>query len=112
MKKLLAYLLCVFLLPAWSAAETETLIHLGDTILVNGAAISEDPAAAVYLARQTETHGNVPAALQGLENRVVTITSGGAGHGAADEPQLRRSRRHARHGILRQYCYCRFHPDP
>ena len=77
MKKLLAYLLCVLLLPAWSAAETETLIHLGDTILVNGAAISEDPAAAVYLARQTETHGDVPAALQGLENRVVTITSGG-----------------------------------
>ena len=78
MKKLFVCLMCLLLcLGCAGAEEVQTLIELGETILVDGAAIGEDPAAKVYLARQVEIHGDVPAELQGLENRVVTITSGG-----------------------------------
>jgi len=76
-KKLLVLLLSAFLLLGCAAAEAETVIQLGETILVNGGPISEDAAGAVYLVRQIETHSDVPAELQGVENRVVTITSGG-----------------------------------
>ena len=79
MKKLLAMLLALCLLLSLASAETagETRIALGDVITVNGEAIPEDASAPVYLARVTEKHGDVPAELMGLENRVVTIAEAG-----------------------------------
>lgn len=72
-------------------AETETSILLGENITVNGAAISEDAAAAVYLSRRVETHEDVPDEYSGIENRVITITEGGTYRvsGAAEDLQLR-----------------------
>ena len=79
MKKLLAALLSLcLLLPLAAAEETEeTLIVLGEAITVNGEAIPEDASAPVYLAHVVEAHGDVPAELAGLANRVVTIAAGG-----------------------------------
>lgn len=78
MKRIFALMLCVLMLLGCAAAEGEQIvIQLGETILVNGEAISEDPADSVHLVRQVETHSDVPQSLQGLENRVVTITAGG-----------------------------------
>ena len=79
MKKLLALLAALFLLATMASAETdaETCIILGDTITVGGGVIPEDAAAPVYLAHVVETHGDVPAELAGLANRVVTIAAGG-----------------------------------
>lgn len=77
MKKVFVCCVCMLFLLGCAAAEAETLIQLGETILVNGQPISEEEGAAVYLARVTETHSDVPAELQGLENRAVTIAKGG-----------------------------------
>ena len=77
MKKFLMFLLSAFLLLGCAAAEGENVIRLGETILVNGKPISADATGAVHLVRKTETHSDIPAELQGVENRVVTITSGG-----------------------------------
>ena len=79
MKKLLAALLslCLLLPLAAAEAEEETLIVLGEAITVNGEAIPEDASAPVYLAHVVEAHGDVPAELAGLANRVVTIAAGG-----------------------------------
>ena len=64
MKKLLCALLSLALLLGVASAETkETAIVLGETITVNGAPITGDSAAPVYLAHQVEAHGDVPAAL-------------------------------------------------
>ncbi|MBQ8201914.1 MAG: carbohydrate-binding domain-containing protein [Clostridia bacterium] len=80
MKKIIAMLLTLCLLLSLAAAEiAETLIVLdGENITVNGAAITGDSAASVYLARKVETHEDVPAELAGVENRVITITDGGS----------------------------------
>lgn len=92
MKKWLSMLLTLCMLfTSAAAAENETLIVLSEeAITVNGAAISEDAASAVYLARQVETHEDVPAALAGIENRVVTITEAGVYRitGAAGDTQI------------------------
>ena len=78
MRSFIVFLLSLCLLLGGASAEAEqTVIQLGESILVNGQAISEDAAAQVYLAYQTEIHGDVPEDLQDLENRVVTITEGG-----------------------------------
>ena len=63
---------------------------MGESITVNGEEITENPEEAVHLVRQTETHGDVPAELAGLENRVVTITRGGVYRlsGAATDVQI------------------------
>ena len=81
MKKLLAMLLCICLLPGLGAMaqEAETVIVFSDeTITVNGEAITQDNSAPVYLALETETHKDVPAELTGLANRVVTIADAGS----------------------------------
>lgn len=78
MKKLLSILLTLCLLLACAAAESaETIITLGETILVNGAAITEDTSAPVYLDHKIETHKDVPADLKDLANTVVTIAAAG-----------------------------------
>ena len=78
MKRLIILLLCaLMLLGSPAALAEETVIVLGESITVNGEEITENPEEAVHLVRQTETHGDVPAELAGLENRVVTITKGG-----------------------------------
>ncbi len=93
MKKFLALFLCIFclLLPQTMAEESETVIILSnDEITVNGAAITEDAAAPVYLAHQIETHEDVPEELKELSNRVVTITDAGTYRisGAASDLQI------------------------
>ncbi len=78
MKRLLIILLSLALLLSTAAAqEAETTIVLGNEMTVNGAPITEDAAAPVYLAHQVEVHGDVPAELAGLSNQVVTIAEGG-----------------------------------
>lgn len=78
MKKLLSILLAFCLLLACAAAEeAETIITLGETILVNGAAITEDASAPVYLDHKIETHKDVPDDLKDLANSVVTIAAAG-----------------------------------
>ena len=78
MKKLLLLVLCLGLLCGCGAADDGSVdIELGDTITVDGKAIGEDAAAAVYLSHVVETHEDVPKKLADLENRVVTITTGG-----------------------------------
>ena len=91
MKKLIILLLCaLMLLGSPAALAEETVIVLGESITVNGEEITENPEEAVHLVRQTETHGDVPAELAGLENRVVTITRGGVYRlsGAATDLQI------------------------
>ncbi|MGN1021428.1 MAG: carbohydrate-binding domain-containing protein [Aristaeellaceae bacterium] len=78
MKKIIAAILLLCLLLTAAAAETtETVIVLGDTITVNGTAITEDASATVYLAHAVEAHEDVKEELAGVTNRVVTITEGG-----------------------------------
>lgn len=78
MKKLISTVLMLCLLLTAAVAETtETAIVLGDTITVNGTAITEDASAAVYLAHAAETHEDVTEELAGVTNRVITITDGG-----------------------------------
>ena len=91
MKKLLAVLLSLALLLSVAAAEgAETAIVLGETVTVNGAAITEDVTAPVYLAYVVETHGDVPADRAGLPNSVVTIAAAGTYRisGTADNTQI------------------------
>ena len=91
MKKLIMLLLCaLMLLGSPAALAEETVIVLGESITVNGEEITENPEEAVHLVRQTETHGDVPAELAGLENRVVTITRGSVYRlsGAATDVQI------------------------
>ncbi|MBQ7305785.1 MAG: carbohydrate-binding domain-containing protein, partial [Clostridia bacterium] len=80
MKKLLVLLMTMALLLTSAAAEApaETLIHLGETITVDGQPITEDTAAPVHLTHVVETHADVPEELQGISNRIVTITAGGS----------------------------------
>lgn len=79
MKKLTELLLtlCMLLSVTALAESAETVITLGDTIAVNGAAIPEDTSAPVYLSHVVEAHEDVPAELAGVSNRVVTIAAGG-----------------------------------
>lgn len=93
MKKflILALSLCLLLTVQVLAEENETIIHLSDDIItVNGQAIIETPGAPVYLARQVETHEDVSPELQGLVNRVITITAAGTYHfsGTAGDAQI------------------------
>ena len=91
MKRLIILLLCaLMLLDSPAALAEETVIVLGESITVNGEEITENPEEAVHLVRQTETHGDVPAELAGLENRVVTITRGSVYRlsGAATDVQI------------------------
>ena len=80
MKKLLVLLMTMALLLTSAAAEApaETLIHLGETITVDGQPITEDVTAPVHLTHVVETHADVPEELQGVSNQVVTITAGGS----------------------------------
>lgn len=78
MKKLILLMISLCLLSSCGLAEpAETVILLGEDILVNGAAITEDDASPVYLALVNEKHGDVPEDLKELHNRVVTIAQGG-----------------------------------
>ena len=79
MKQLLMLLLVVFLMTGAACAEppVETIIHIGEGITVNGEPVPEDVSAPVFLARAVEVHGDVPADLAGVSNRVVTIAAGG-----------------------------------
>jgi len=94
MKKLLSLLLCALMMGRASAASLpspETLITLSDDqILVDGAPITGNRDARVYLSYQTEVHPDVPPQLQGLENRVITITDNGAYRitGSAQDAQI------------------------
>lgn len=80
MKKLLTFILCFCMLGGLAAAEdAETIVIFnGDVITVNGETITEDASAPVYLALEVETHKDVPKELEGLSNRVVTITDAGS----------------------------------
>lgn len=76
----LCLVLCMVLMlvPTAFAAETETVIVLSDDgITVDGAAISQDTDAAVYVSKRTETHEDVAEELKDLENTVVTIAAAG-----------------------------------
>ena len=93
MKKLLSLLLGLCLLCTLVVAETaaaETLITLGETVLVDGAAITEDTTAPVYLALVVEEHSDVPEDRIGLPNNVVTIAAAGTYRvtGTAENTQL------------------------
>ena len=79
MKKLLLLMLalCVLMCCACAENDVETVINLDNGVTVNGAPITEDPSAKVYLAMVVETHEHVPAERAGLPNSVVTITAGG-----------------------------------
>lgn len=81
---------CLLLSGAW-AQEAEMQIVLGESVItVNGAEITEDVNADVYLAYQVETHEDVPKELEGLANRVVTITEAGSYRvsGTASDAQI------------------------
>ena len=94
MKKIFSLLLCALMMGCASAASLpspETLITLSDDqILVDGAPITENPDAKAYLAYHTETHPDVAPQLQGLQNRVITITDNGAYRitGSAQDAQI------------------------
>jgi len=79
MKKMLSLLLGALLLGvACAAAEpAETVISLGETILVNGEAISADSCAPVYLTLEAQSHEDVPDELKTLQNRIIVITAAG-----------------------------------
>lgn len=83
--------LCMFLLcAAGMALAEETHILLGESITVNGSALSSDPGSPVYLTEQVETHEDVPDALRDLANRVVVITGAGSYRisGKAEDTQI------------------------
>lgn len=94
MKKLLSLLLCALMMGCASAdslPSPETLITLSDDqILVDGSPITGNRDARVYLSYQTEVHPDVAPQLQGLENRVITITDNGAYRitGSAHDAQI------------------------
>ena len=79
MKKLLSLLiLSLLLFGACALAEgTETTITLGETILINGEPISDDPSAPVCLSLEAQTHEDVPKELRTLQNRVIVISAAG-----------------------------------
>lgn len=89
MKRLL-FLMLLILCIVSGAALAETVILLGETITVDGTPASADDSAPVYLACVAESHGDVPAALTGLQNRVVTITTAGVYRisGTAEDVQI------------------------
>lgn len=75
---LLTLCLTLLFVPAGYAADVQTAIILSETgITVDGAAISQDTSAAVYLSKRTETHEDVSEELKNVENTVVTITKAG-----------------------------------
>ena len=91
MKKMLAILLTLALLLTVAVAQDqETTIVLGDVITVNGAPITEDAAAPVYLALVVEEHKDVPEDRIGLPNSVVTIAAAGTYRvsGTAENTQI------------------------
>ena len=92
MKKFLALLLslCMMLCCTYAENDAETVIDLNNGITVNGAPITEDPTAPVYLALVVETHEHVPEDRIGLPNSVVTITAAGTYRisGTADNAQI------------------------
>jgi len=92
MKKRFLILLGFLLLFSCALAEDpETVILLSDgAITVNGDAITTDPNAPVYLELVTETHEDVPDALEDLCNRVVTLAAAGTYRvsGTATDMQL------------------------
>lgn len=79
MKKLLALLLaCMMLVPSVLAESVENVIVLSDEgITLNGEAMSLDPTANVYLDTGVAGNEDVAEELRSVENRVVTITTGG-----------------------------------
>lgn len=88
---LLTLCLTLALVPAAFAAEGQTTIVLSETgITVDGAAISQDTSAAVYLSKRTETHEDVSEELKNVENTVITITKAGGYHisGAMADAQI------------------------
>ena len=89
MKRLL-FLMLLILCIVSGAALAETVILLGETITVDGTPASADDSAPVYLACVAERHGDVPASLTGLQNRVVTITAAGVYRisGTAEDVQI------------------------
>lgn len=91
MKKLLVVILSLALLLSVAVAQDpETVIVLGETITVNGAPITQDAAAPVYLAYVVEAHSDVPADRVGLPNSVVTIAAAGTYRvsGTAENAQI------------------------
>ncbi len=91
MKKWFTLLLSALMLLSLAAAqEDETLISLGETITVNGEAISTDAVSAVHLEMIAETHEDVSEALKGLENSVVVISAAGSYRvsGTAQDTQI------------------------
>lgn len=82
-KKITAVLtaLCMVLslMPFALAAEGTVQVVLSDSeITVDGAAITQDTSAAVYLAERVETHEDITEELVGITNRVVTISQAGS----------------------------------
>ena len=79
MKRMFVLIMTLIMLAGCAAAqETEMLIVLSsEGITVNGDVISEKEQEAVYLARKTEVHEDVPEELKELSNCVVTITRAG-----------------------------------
>lgn len=90
MKKWIALLLCMLMPLGAAASEMETVIVLGDSISVNGEAISADKNAPVHLEMICETHEDVPSELASLENSVVVISRGGSYRisGTAQDTQI------------------------
>ena len=91
MKKWFTLLLSALMLFSFACAqENEVLISLGESITVNGEAISTDAASAVHLEKITETHEDVPEELKELENNVVVITAAGSYRvsGTAQDTQI------------------------
>ncbi len=75
---LLTLCLALALVPAAFAAEEQTAVVLSEIgITVDGAAISQDTTAAVYVSGRTETHEDVSEELKNVENTVITITKAG-----------------------------------
>jgi len=79
MRKLFSVFLCLLLLgSAASAEQSETVILLdGDSITVNGEAITSETNAGVYLSLETQTHEDVPQEFLSVQNRVVSIAAAG-----------------------------------
>lgn len=89
MKKWFSVLLCMLILLGTAAAqEGETIILLGETITVNGEAISADTT--VQLEKIIENHADMPDALKELENSIVVISDAGVYRisGAAQDTQI------------------------
>lgn len=92
MKKLLALLLaCMMIVSSVLAESVENIIVLSDEgITLNGEAMSLDPTANVYLDTGVAGNEDVAEELRSVENRVVTITTGGVYRisGTAEDVQI------------------------